>query len=460
MYPIELLRGGASTSKSNTQRKKKRKATIASTPDSTKVALRKKRAKSSHSSRPKIEEALKEKDSAKALGDAIRDRADDWRSESPLLESIDQSVRSVGWALGASDQQHILIEQKIALAASFLEDDEGGGVEAAPTSVVMYYFLKSHGGAHALQCVCSVLATVAALGGMALPKGSPLALTLMKRCMLFAMVKHISGLIAASFLTARAIPEVGLRKARLWMEQLAADPVSQYVFYSACILLWLPTNMGATTEWWQEHRMVPALLVGPVLLRELVSSALVISDVLVLWTCSSIGDEGAAATAKRILAFFKSAIDAFMSLLVTPEIWRKADATKKQAILAKLTSKFSLALELAVGLLLMVDVFWGSSRMLFAPQRAPFLPLLRRLVCTRLYLHFLWSRRRRVSKLATSIRGGAAQVPFYVMQVMMDPRSSMGLERSTMTTAGYDSLERSLSDWTWRDYVLLALGLD
>jgi hypothetical protein len=46
------------------------------------------------------------------------------------------------------------------------------------------------------------------------------------------------------------------------------------------------------------------------------------------------------------------------------------------------------------------------------------------------------------------------------MQVMMDPRSSMGLERSTMTAAGYDSLERSLSDWTWRDYVLLALGLD
>jgi hypothetical protein len=45
--------------------------------------------------------------------------------------------------------------------------------------------------------------------------------------MLFAMVKHVSGLLATTFLTARAIPDVGFREARVWMEQLAIDPVSQ-----------------------------------------------------------------------------------------------------------------------------------------------------------------------------------------------------------------------------------------
>ena len=40
-----------------------------------------------------------------------------------------------------------------------IDDDEDDRVEAAPASIVVYYFLKSHGGAHVLQCFCSLLAT-------------------------------------------------------------------------------------------------------------------------------------------------------------------------------------------------------------------------------------------------------------------------------------------------------------
>lgn len=452
---IYRVRGGAeseSSKKKNTNKttssasaaptkKKKKKATSVSAP----TKKRKKRKASSTSSdapatnKKEISIFLKEKDAAQALGDAIRDRAEQLRRESPLFERIDQSVASVGWALGASDRR--LIEEPV--------DDAAGGVEAAPTSVLAYYFLKSHGGAHALQCVCSLLATIAGLGSMLLPSTSPLCLTLMKRCMLFAMVKHVSGLLATTFLTARAIPDVGFREARVWMEQLAVDPVSQYVFYAACTIVWLPDHQppdGAL--WWQSYPMIPSLLVGPVVLREIISIALVLSDVLVLWICGS-SEEGDNRAVKTLLSFFQSFVNAFMSILVTPKFWRSANAAKRQEILAKLTSKLSLSLEVLVGLLFTADAGKGVLEFSFASlsQRPSFLQLVKRLVCTRLYLHFLWTRRRKISRLATKIRGGAGKLPMYVLDVLMDPRSSLGLPKQQASS-------------NWKDYISLVLGFD
>ena len=485
-----VLRAGASadTSKKKLAQKKKKKK-------------KKAKRKATTSSKPKqsdekaqVEKVLKEKDASEALGDAIRERADQLRyetSNNPLLvEGIQNSVSSVGWAMGASDHHPTTKRTATTTTAQQQQeedDDEGGGVEAAPTAVLVHYFLKSHGGAHALQCVCSLLATTAGLGVILLPftlskknsKWHVLSLTLIKRCMLFAMVKHVSGLLAATFLTARAIPEVGLRKARAWMDELVTDPVSQYVFYAACILLWLPnpnlikaasTSTDAATTasaalWWQSYPVVPPLLVGPVVLREMVSTALVVSDVLVLWNFST----GKKSTLGQvILKTGQTCTDAMMSILVTPSVWRTANAAERQAILAKLTSKLTLAMEVAVGLLMTIDSAWSLIGFTFASlsQRLPVLHLLKRLFCTRLYLHFLWTRRRKIERLATSVRGGASQLPFYVLNVLMYPVASMGLDDQercgvTKLRSSTDSEDdQRTSSLTWKDYLMIGLGLD
>ena len=471
MTSSQVLRAGASadTSKKGTTKKKNRPKRKA-----------KSKPKEKSEEKAQVEKILKEKDASEALGDAIRERADQLRYDNnPLLEGIQNSVSSVGWAMGASDHPRQQQQE---------EEDEGGGVEAAPTAVLVHYFLKSHGGAHALQCVCSLLATTAGLGAILLPltlskknkNWNILSLTLIKRCMLFAMVKHVSGLLAATFLTARAIPEVGLRKARAWMDELVTDPVSQYVFYAACILLWLPnpnlikaasTSTDAATTasaalWWQSYPVVPPLLVGPVVLREMVSTALVISDVLVLWNFST-GKESALGQA--ILKTGQTFTDSMMSILVTPKVWRPANAAERQAILAKLTSKLTLAMEVAVGVLMTADSAWSLIGFTFASlsQRLPVLHLLKRLFCTRLYLHFLWTRRRKIERLATSVRGGARQLPLYVLNVLMYPIASMGLDDqdshgTTQLRSSADTTEddKKSSSLTWKDYLVIALGMD
>jgi hypothetical protein len=359
------------------------------------------------------------------------ERADVLRfdQDNPVLQKIDQSVTSVGYAMGTSDQ-------------AMEEREDGGGVEAAPTSVLANYFLKSHGGAHAVQCACSLLATVSATGALFVPT-SPLRVMLIKRSMLFAMTKHVSGLLAATSMTATAIPEVGLRKARTWVKKLAQDPVSQYIFYSALILLWLPSSQKA---WWLQSpltcRLAPGVLLGPILIREATSTAFVISDILILLTTS-----GGRENAPRILQIGQSLHDAFMSVLVTP-VWKSANAQQRQAILAKLASRTSLILELCVGLLLSMDAAMSLWEFSFQPERPSFTEVLKRIVCARLYLNFLWVRRRKIVKLGNQLRGGAAQFPFRVLDVLLDPKASMGLE-----------VEQH-EEISWMDYAIMALGLD
>jgi hypothetical protein len=262
--------------------------------------------------------------------------------------------------------------------------------------------------------------------------------------MLFAMTKHVSGLLAATSMTATAIPEVGLRKARTWVKKLAQDPVSQYIFYSALILIWLPSSQKA---WWLvsplTSRLAPGVLLGPILLRESTSTAFVISDILILLTTS-----GGKENAPRILQIGQSLHDAFMSVLVTPSVWKSASAQQRQEILAKLASRTSLILELCVGLLLSMDAAMSLWEFSFQPERPPFAQVLKRIFCARLYLNFLWVRRRKIVKLGNQLRGGAGQFPFRVLDVILDPQSSMGLEM------------KQRDHKTWMDYAVMALGLD
>ena len=523
---IEELRGGATSKQQGSKKKKKKKTSVGGGEGAQQRQRRKKPTagtKKKKDDADKVSQILKEKDAAQALGDAIRDRGDQLRREPtpnhPSImsfsyeiqksQSIQDSVRSVGWALGASDHARRTSPTNTDSAeepSGGVEEDDAGGVEVAPEAVVVHYFLKSHGGAHALQCLCSLLASTAGVGALLLPLlnrkggaggGPVLQLTLLKRCLLFAMIKHVAGLVAASFLAAQGIPVAGFRQAVQWMHELATDPVAQYTFYAAIILLWLPNNSPpkvqkgaaaaaastgvaaeavaaaapavATAAWWQAYRVVPLLLVGPVLLRELISTALVVSDVLVLWACSS--KSPSTKSIRRLLSASRAVVNAFMSLLVTPDVWRSATAAERQAILAKLTSKLSLAFEVAVGVLLTVDSALGLSAFLFTGTtsnniKVPFWQLVKRLVCTRLYLQFLWTRRRKIHRLATNIRGGASQVPFYVLSVVLDPRASMGLsnrgdgEDTTATTASSLRRSNAREEWTWKDYVRIAVGLD
>ena len=369
-------------------------------------------------------------------------------------------------------------ETETQLAAAAVEEDDGG-VEGSPTAVLVSYFLKSHGGAHALQCICSLLASSAAMASLVVPSKSRMQLVLLKRTMMFAMIKHVSGLLGASVVAAKAIPNVGLRKARVWMEQLARDPVSQYVFYTACMLLWLSSinnNTPSTAPFAgivlsaERFPWIPFVIVGPILLREVVSTMLVISDVLVLWvtssTCNESGGEddsvinSTAQTMQMILAMSQKPINIIMCLLFTPSRWQAADSATRQELLAKLTSKVSLSLEIVVGLVMLADIVGRMVQFLFGTAsgvKPSFLSVVQRLICVRLYLQFLWVRRRKTSRLATKIRGGSARLPFYVLDVLLDPRAAMGLQSTRESTTLKPQNTKTM---TWKDYAMMAFGLD
>ena len=433
--------------------------------------------------RTEIELALKANATA-MLGDAIRERADHLLSSppscserrKPLLDQIDQAVDSVGWALGASDQLESLVAQPQRTGLNNNEgvDEETGSVEASTTSVFVHYFLRSHGGAHAVQSACSLLATLTGVGAMLLPLLPPTkkdvtslpvseaTLGLIRRCLIFAMMKHISGMLAAGALVARAIPEVGLRNARGWIQGLVQDPVSQYVFYGACVSFWLPTAAAAAAQprWWQAFSSVPLLLVGPIVFRELVNTVFVISDVMVLWRCSNQSDkrEGQASTVlQRILELTKTTLDALMSIIVSSKVWRSADAIQRQAILAKLVGRTSLVGEVLVGLFMSIDAITLLFFALYPTKsRLPFGSVLKSCLCAQLYLRFLLVRRRKISRLATKIRGGAARFPLYVLDVLLDPATAMGLTNEQKTK---QSLKESPAP-KWKSWLLTSLGLE
>ena len=368
-----------------------------------------------------------------------RDRGDILRDEDPLLSSIDGSISSLGYALGASDERM---------------RSDGGGVEATTTSVVANYFLKSHGGAHALQCACSLLATLSGFGAIMFQK-SELGCSMLQRTMIFAMMKHVSGLLVGASLAAKAIPKIGLSQARGWMEKLVMDPVSQYVFYTALLLLWLPSRQRWPARWWSAFSIVPPILVGPVLLREVISSMLVISDILVLCSC---GEENSSSELiKTVLKVSQSVVNAVMSLLVSPSTWRESDPADRQAILAKLVARASLVFEVFVGLFLSSDFLIGFFDLAFGKsgQRPSLLDTMKRLVCVRLYIHFLWVRRQKIGAMAVKLRGGAAQFPFWFMDVLLNPMTSMGITASTNSKSTEDNYMS-----TWKDYALVGLGID
>lgn len=378
------------------------------------------------------------------------DRADMLRGD-PHLLSIDRSVFSIGRALGASD--------------SHRENDDGGDVSASVSSVIANYFLKSHGGAHAFQSFCSFMATASAIGSIVLRNVYPsLAFGMLQRTFFFAMLKHISGMIAAASIAAKAIPKIGLSQARTWMKQLAVDPVSQYVFFNALLLLWLPPKrriLDNVCWWWKRtvytkesrwmHWIQP-VLVGPILIRECIGIGLVLTDIFVLWGLTE-ENTSISSAIETFLKSFQAVVNAVMSLFTSPDKWRTATSAERQEILSKLVGHLSLGLEVAIGVLIALDTtFMLLGAAFFSGKRRPSFPeSLSRMICMRLYLHFLWTKHSSILELGKYLRSEASKLPVWVLDVIMEPAKALGIE--SPTKANPDAM-------TWKDYISIGLGLE
>lgn len=398
--------------------------------------------------------------------------------EVPPLHGVDASIASLGLALGTSDpaarRARLLGAAAAAAAGGGEESDEsdendGGGVQASPSAVLAKYFLHSHGGSHGIQSLLSLLSVLAGAGAVAVaPPGGERGggwakLVLLRRCLLCAAARHGAGLAAAASLGARRIPAIGWLETRGRMRALALDPVAQYWFYCALLLFWAPVvrvaapaaaakggkegaaaaaaataTATATTPaaavamavpWWLEGRRTSTrsllCLLGPILLREVVSTAWVVSDCFVMLTlASSGGDE------PTLLRLARGITDAGLSLIFTPSKWRGSDSAARQKMLARLVAKASLALEVLTGAILLYDAIRAFSDYSLSPVGArPSLPSVgKRILCARLYLHFLLVRRKKIRNLVGDIRGGAAQVPGKVLDALLEPKKAMGIK--------------------------------
>ena len=463
-----------------------------------------------------IKEAMKRnKDTAAALGDAIRSRADVLRADdrtrpaSPPMHGIDASIASLSLGLGSSDPA--AARAKLAAAADAASGDggevdgtstdhhDGGGVEVASSAVLANYFLQSHGGAHGVQSLLSLLSVLAGLGALFLPPPAVAAdgtvstgtrgwikLIFLRRCLLCALAKHAAGLVAVTTLSARRIPAVGLKETRKRIEALALDPVAQYLFYCSLLLVWAPSLMASTgavaaaagkkaakkaaaatasaivtpkVPWWFDGKTTSfystICLLGPILLREVVSTAWVVSDVFVILASS-----GSANGAEPfLLSAARGSVDATLNLLFTTSRWKEADAAMRQKLLAKLVAKASLFLELLTGAILAYDGVRALSDYTISPvgARPTMISVAKRAMCAYLYFNFLLVRRKKISGLVTTIRGGAAHVPGRILDILLDPKMEMGFEDDSddEDDEGFNGTKKPFG---WKDYVSMAFS--
>ena len=468
-----------------------------------------------------IDGVLRGKDAATALGDAIRNRADELRRDAILdtrsysERAFDTAVISVGLSLGTAgtdvDNTYVNDGKVDSVMAYYRhghrnnnyngvnhsrrpgskdrydeEEEEIQQQQQRPSVLISEYFVMTHGGTHIAQYLLSLLASVLGVSCLLLPsfplhglgttigsnkdakafsKHILLSTTkcqLLQQTLLVAMAKHASGIVGAINLGAHQIPRAGVRDARRRIEVVASDPVGQYLFYCSLLAVWIGwfgggngsgrmgdyvaelkgnvvsiMNAAAITttttadysttttaptvqllDALSQHpppwflcqspygvgHIVPFLLLGPILLREVISVVWVCSDVLTLLSVSTSGMTGAILS--RLLTTSNAAIDIFMSTLISRERWRDADSFQRQRTLSLQVSRISLLMELAMGVVLLVDAavsFWTYALIGPTPTTTsgkiggqyPFRSMLGKMVCAHLYINFLLSRRKK-----------------------------------------------------------------
>lgn len=407
----------------------------------------------------------------------------------PYYHLIDTSLTSIGSGIGSSDVEKLFSSKKKDghEKTHYNQNrrrihEDAGGVEASPSAVLVNYFLKSHGGVHGLQSACSLLSTLFGIAALLAPmpqsagdssgtiitgnyvKPSPLPKMIwLHRCIICALTKHLSGFLAATWVCAYRFSQVGWIDTRKRMEALATDVVAQYLFYCSTLILWtgsadakigktiseagigLGSSLSRSSQnttplllpWWLDgspiKRFIITLsLLGPVLLREFISTLWVLADVLVLLQSaqrptSSSDDGNNVEESSQILStlFYtgRTTIHTFMNILLkvsSPSSekkteWKDMDAITRQRILAKLTSQLSLSMELVTGCIVLYDAiraFWEYS---ILPVGSSGRPSIRsvgmRLICARLFINFLLVRKRQKLKdLFVAVRGGSKNI--------------------------------------------------
>lgn len=439
------VRGGGGAGGHETRRKKKK---------TRKKSSLKREIKTSNEISEKIRD-----DPAKMMGDAIRARSAELLQDD-LTMTRDANgggggrggtmFTSLSYAIGTSDQLH--------------HEEEGGGVEPPASAVIANYFLKSHGGVHGVQSITSLLSILFGFGTYLTPKTNlGLKSRLMQRSLICAFAKHLSGFLGAATISAGSIPDIGWKRTRMAIENLALDPVAQYLFYCALLIVWSNNNtnksivkgdiMSALSfPWWlKDDKWRPLCLtciLTPILLREVVNTIWVLSDVMVLYHSAKSPDSSPA-----VLNTGKALLDVLMSLLVTPQVWRHANGAQRQRILAKLVGKVSLGFEVGMCLLLLYDAMRAFVDFSIAPMasRPSLLSVAKRILCARLMVNFILVRRRKVLDLVTDIRGGAMRFPDKVLDCLLEPSKAMGLDQ-------YDTKEKRHEPKTWLDWAIFLLG--
>ena len=355
---------------------------------------------------------------------------------------VDPALESLGYALGISAQGSPTTQQSPSRSIC---SDESGGVSPSTSAVIANYFLKSHGGVHGIQSVFSLLSTLFGLSALFLPAISSkitwkIRVQLAYRCLLCALTKHLSSFLAVATISAARIPDIGWRDTRNKIEGLALDPVAQYLFYCALLLLWIDGSHTAhnissghlgemEAPWYLKQNIIffsTLCILGPILLREVVSTLWVVGDVLVL-----IQSTKSPMRPYRILKAAHSVIDAIMSILLKPSTWRDSSSITQQKLLATLVGRTSLVLEVGTCMILVYDAL--RAFLIFSissiEERGSLLDLSRRLLCTRLFINFMFVRRKKIGILFNQIRGGAAFIPERVFETLMEPEKAMGIKR-------------------------------
>jgi len=364
------------------------------------------------------------------------------------------------------------------------DDNKEEYIQPSLSVVLGNYFLKTNGGTHIISCLLSILTSVLGMACLVLPSFPTstnlgkninakilsrkvlLATTkyqLMQQTLLVAMARYMTGMVGAILLSASSIPQLGVRNVRRYLELTASEPIGQYLFYTALLVVWMgmfgggssggkmneyvstlkksvisimnesAASAATTTDdsttvaqlldtlsqqpppWFLSNggAVTSLLILGPILLREIISIIWVFSDVLTLAIKSSDGMTGKLFSG--MLTTCRATLDALMSILLSSGKWRKADSFKRQRTLSKLVSRISLVMELIVGILLLGDAiqvvwtfaFGNVSTTGVVAGRVPFKTVCGKIVCAHLYLNFIKSRRKKIARTVTgSVRGG------------------------------------------------------
>jgi hypothetical protein len=163
------------------------------------------------------------------------------------------------------------------------------------------YFFKSHCGLYWIQTLSSLLASVLGTWSVSIAlrqamvhqssssaiSNCALPFVLMRRCLLTALSKYVTGFGAIILSSAAQIRSIGLHRTRTRIRKILTsteeEAIAQYLFYCAILLVWTrPPKDYNILPWYMRHVPLVTSLLGAILLRKTAHVAWVISDIMVI----------------------------------------------------------------------------------------------------------------------------------------------------------------------------------